>query len=245
MIVRIWIYFFVRSSGINCFIMTVKIIFVVSNHLELGTTGKKTGWYLPECAHPYEEVSNAGIEVVFISPKGGKAPMDESSGVAFKDDAICQKFLKNIGSKLDHTLTAKDVKASDFQALFFVGGHGPMFDMPNATDIAELAAAIYNNGGILSAVCHGPVGFCPIKIKGEPLVKGHTVTCFTNSEEDAMNLSSQMPFMLETRLVEQGAKFEKAADWQPCVKVSGRVITGQNPASATGVGQELVKALKK
>lgn len=223
-----------------------KVIFVLTSNSKLGTTDKKTGWYLPEVAHPYEVLTKAGYEIVFISPKGGKAPMDEGSGEAFKNDTVCQEFLKGPVTKIDKTLLAKDVKPGDYKGLFYAGGHGPMFDLPQAEDIAKLAAKIYEQGGVLGAVCHGTVGFVPVKLSsGESLVKGQTVTSFTNAEEDAVQLSSQMPFMLETRLRELGAKFIGAEMWACNVQVSGRLVSGQNPASATKVGEEMVKLLAK
>ncbi|KAH3872181.1 uncharacterized protein LOC127868703 [Dreissena polymorpha] len=221
-----------------------KVIFVVSSNDKLGTTGKQTGWYLPEAAHPYEVLSKAGYQITFVSPKGGKAPMDEGSGQTFKDDAVCKEFLKHHVTKLDKTVKASELKPADFKGLFYVGGHAPMFDMPAAKDIAKLAADIYENGGILGAVCHGTVGFVPVKLSsGESLVKGQTVTSFTNSEEDAVKLSSAMPFMLETKLRELGAKFVGADNWACNVQVSGRLVSGQNPASATKTGEEMVKLL--
>lgn len=226
--------------------MALKIICVVTNHDQLGSSGNKTGWYLPEVAHPYEVLTKAGFQVTFVSPKGGKAPMDPGSGEAFKDDPICQAFLKNDVKKLDSTLKPSDVKPGEYKALFYAGGHGPMFDLPNNEEIAKLAGAIYENGGVLSAVCHGTVGFLPIKLSsGEPLLKGQTVTSFTDAEEAAVNLVEQMPFLLETELKKNGATFTSADNFKPHVVVSGRLVTGQNPASATPMAEKLVEVIKK
>lgn len=222
-----------------------KVIFVVTNCSKLGNTDKKTGWYLPEVAHPFEVFNKAGYEIVYVSPNGGEAPMDVSSGELFKNDEVCQRFLKSEeASRLKSTLTADKVKPEDFKALFFAGGHGPMFDLPEAEDIAKLAAKIYEQGGILGAVCHGTVGFVRVKSSnGEPLIKGKKVTSFTNAEEDAVALSSEMPFMLETKLKELGAIFVGVDNWACNVQVCDRLVTGQNPASATSVGEEMVKLL--
>lgn len=222
------------------------ILFVVTSHDKLGKTDKKTGWYLPEVAHPYHVLKKAGHNITFISPKGGKAPMDPGSGDAYKDDPICKEFLanKDVMSLINNTKTPAQVKASDYKAIFYAGGHGPMFDLPENQAIAKLAVAIYESGGIVSAVCHGPVGLVPLKLSnGQHLIKGKKVTCFTNKEEDAVQLSAEMPFMLETKLRELGGKFVAADLWQANVQVDNRVITGQNPASATPVGEELVKLL--
>ncbi|KAL4239932.1 hypothetical protein ACF0H5_000728 [Mactra antiquata] len=140
-----------------------KVVIVVTSHSKLGTTDKNTGWYLPEVAHPYDVFTKENFEVVFISPKGGKSPMDEGSGVAFKEDSVCQSFLKNKEAmdKIASTGQAKDINPADVKGLFYAGGHGPMFDLPHATDIAELGAALYERGCVLGAVCHGTVVAIP------------------------------------------------------------------------------------
>ena len=145
---------------------------------------------------------------------------------------------------IDNTNIPTQVNASDYKAIFYAGGHGPMFDLPDNKDIAKLAVAIYENGGIVSAVCHGPVGLVPLMLSsGEHLIKGKKVTSFTNSEEEAVQLMSVMPFPLETKLTELGGNFIAADNFKANVQVDGRIITGQNPASATPVGDELVKQL--
>ncbi|KAL3876722.1 hypothetical protein ACJMK2_034524 [Sinanodonta woodiana] len=224
--------------------MTKKVIIVVTNHDQLGTG--KTGWYLPEVAHPHHVFTKAGYEVTFVSPKGGKAPMDPSSEEAFKSDPICQEFLKSTAKKLENTVSPASVKPSDFKGLMYAGGHGPMFDMPTAKNVADLALTIYDKGGVLGAVCHGTVGFVPIKLKnGSPLVKGANVTCFTNSEEEAVKLVEAMPFLLETKLRELGANFVAAENFKANVQVSGRLVSGQNPASSTPMAEEMVKLMNK
>lgn len=222
-----------------------KVLIVLTSHGQMGNTGKPTGWYLPEVAHPYHVFKVAGYSCTFISPKGGKAPMDPSSAEAFKDDKICQEFLANkeVMGLIDNTLTAAKV-SGDFDVVFYAGGHGPMFDIPEDLAIAALATQVYEKGGILAAVCHGTVGLVPVKLSnGDSVLKGQCVTSFSNSEEDAVDLSSAMPFMLETRLKELGANYSAAANWQEHVVVSGRIVTGQNPASATATGEGVVKVL--
>ncbi|CAG2223417.1 unnamed protein product [Mytilus edulis] len=226
--------------------MPAKVLFVLTSHDKLGATDHKTGWYLPEVAHPYQVLKAKGHEITFLSPKGGKAPMDPGSGEAFKDDQICKDLLANkeAMSAIDNTRKPSEIKASDFKAIFYAGGHGPMFDLPENQEIAKIGVGIYENGGIVSAVCHGPVGLVPLKLSnGDHLIKGKKVTSFTNEEEDGVQLTPVMPFPLETKLKELGGTFVAADMWKPNVQVDGRLITGQNPASATPVGEALAKLL--
>jgi putative intracellular protease/amidase len=222
-----------------------KILFVVTNHDQLGTTGLKTGYYLPEVAHPYYKFIKAGYEVVFASPKGGHAPMDPKS----KDlkDPENKKFFENklLMKKLDNTISLTVVDATKYDAIVFAGGHGTMWDFHNSDVLNKLTAKIYESGGIVAAVCHGPAALVNIKLSnGKYLIDGKSVTGFTNKEEDIVQLSSQMPFMLETEMVKRGAKFSSAEPWKEKVVVDGRLITGQNPASAGELGSEIVRLLK-
>ena len=218
---------------------------VVTNHNKLGTTGKKTGYYLPEVAHPYYKFIKAGHKVVFASPKGGHAPMDPSS----KDltDPENKKFFENkaLMKQLDNTVALAKVDASKFDAIVFAGGHGTMWDFHNSKALNKLTAKIYEKGGVVAAVCHGPAALINVKLSnGSYLLKGKSVTGFTNKEEDIVQLSSQMPFMLETEMNKRGAKFTSAKPWQEKVVVDGRLITGQNPASASALGAQIVNVLK-
>ncbi|XP_046378912.2 glutathione-independent glyoxalase hsp3102-like isoform X2 [Haliotis rufescens] len=224
----------------------MKVLLVVTNHDQLGNTGKKTGWYLPEVAHPYHVFKTAGHDIVFVSPNGGKAPMDPGSYESSKDDLVCNNLLedKNIMSQLDNTKSPPQVNASDFKVIFYAGGHGPMFDLPECAALGKLGAQIYQSGGIVSAVCHGTVGLIPIQLdNGDCILKGQTVTSFTNAEEAAVNLTEAMPFPLETRLKESGAKFVGGANFASNVQVSGRIVTGQNPASASPTAEAVIKLL--
>ncbi|KAH8600749.1 putative chaperone protein HSP31 [Bisporella sp. PMI_857] len=229
--------------------MAPKVLFVLTSHEDLGTTGKKTGWYLPELAHPYDVLKDHA-EITLASPKGGAAPLDPSSIEAFKNEPISAKFLSTKESLWKNTerLDAFLGRAQEFEAIFFVGGHGPMFDL--ATDEAshKLITEFYEHNKVLAAVCHGPAAFAKVKLSsGEYLIAGQPVTGFSNSEEDAMGLTSQMPFKLEDALAEaSGGKFVKSSeDWGKKVVVGrgGLLITGQNPASATGVGQAIYDAI--
>ncbi|MEA5506855.1 type 1 glutamine amidotransferase domain-containing protein [Halotia wernerae UHCC 0503] len=216
-----------------------KILFVVTSHETLGNTDKKTGFYLSEVTHPYEVFTRAGYEIDFVSPKGGKAPMD---GVEL-EDPLNRIFLDNPKTVhlLENTLTPSQVDFRQYKAIFYAGGHGTMWDFPNNEKLAQIAAAIYEQGGIVGAVCHGPAGLVNINLSnGEYLVAGKTVTSFTNEEEAAVGLTQVVPFLLESKLLEQGAKFIKADKFEGHVVKSERLVTGQNPASAAGVAEEMI-----
>jgi putative intracellular protease/amidase len=222
---------------------TQRVLFVLTSHDTLGTTGKETGFYLSEVAHPYAVFEKANIEVEFVSPKGGKAPMigidlQDSLNKAFLDDS--EKV-----AKVANTLAPDQIDPARYDAIFYAGGHGTMWDFPNNEPLDRIAAAIYEKGGVVGAVCHGPVGLVNIKLSdGAYLVDGKTVSSFTNDEEAAVGLSDVVPFLLESTLVERGAAHTKAPNFQTHVVVSDRLVTGQNPASATGVGECMTKLLQ-
>jgi len=226
-----------------------KILIVLTSCDKMASTGAATGWYLPELAHPYKVLKDAGFtNIDVISPKGGSAPLDPGSAEAFKEDPVCQWFQSDATAQamVSTTKTPSQVSAKDYSAVLYPGGHGPMFDLANNTDIAAITAQIYEAGGMVAAVCHGPAGLVPVKLSsGESIVKGKQVTAFTNSEEAAVQLTDAMPFPLETKLGELGGNFQKAADWQVKVVADGRLITGQNPASSTALGEQLVAQLRK
>jgi len=226
-----------------------KVLFVLTSHNKMGDTGKPTGWYLPEFAHPYEVLSSQ-CEIVVASPLGGEAPLDPSSVEAFKEDAVSTKFLKHSETlwKNTHKLSEFTGKAKEFEAIFFVGGHGPMFDLATDATSHALINEFYAANKIISAVCHGPAALTHVKISdSQYLLDGHKVTGFSTSEEDAVGLTSTMPFILEDALNKaSGGNYVKAdQDWGAKVVVSrgGRLITGQNPASATGTGQAIYDAI--
>lgn len=219
-----------------------RVLFVLTSHDTLGNTGKETGFYLPEVTHPYEAFEREGIEVEFVSPKGGKAPM---IGVDLQDP-LNKAFLEDSAkrAKVENTLTPAEIEPSRYNAIFFAGGHGAMWDFPNDERLAGIAAAIYEQGGVVGAVCHGPAGLLNIKLSdGSYLVAGKTVTGFTNEEEAAVGLSEVVPFSLASQLSDRGAIHTKAENFQAHVVVSDRLVTGQNPASAKGVGVEMVKLM--
>ena len=223
-----------------------KVLIVVTSHGQLGSTGKPTGYYLPEVSHPAHVFEQKGIEFDIASPRGGQAPMDEAS----RDltDKINKDFLsrKNFRDKLDNTIALKDVKPEEYKAVLFAGGHGTMWDFVENKDIERISAKIYESGGVVAAVCHGPAALVNIKLtSGKYLIAGKNVTGFSNLEEDAVSLSKVVPFSLEDKLVERGGKFSKASMWQSHVVVDQKIITGQNPASAGAVGEAIAKILKQ
>ncbi|PWW71780.1 class I glutamine amidotransferase-like protein [Tuber magnatum] len=226
--------------------MAPKVLFVLTSHGVLGETGNPTGWYLPEFAHPYHVLS-PHVTIVVASPAGGEAPLDPSSVERFKADDIAVKFLNEKSELWKDTIKLEGVNAGDYDGIFFVGGHGPMFDIARAPTVVSLIKAFARADKLVSAVCHGSAALLDVELSnGKLLVDGEPVTGFSNAEEDATGLSSAMPFMLETELVRNGAKYEKADQpWgeKICVGRGGKLVTGQNPASASGVAEKIKEAL--
>ena len=221
-----------------------KILFVVTSHDKLGNTGESTGYYMGEVSHPWAVLVDAGYEIDFVSPKGGNPPY---YGVN-NDDAIDQRFLadEKYQAKIQNSMKPSEVNSSDYAAIMYAGGHGTMWDFPDNIELAILAQKIYENKGIVSAVCHGPAGLVNIKLSdGKYLIDGKKINAFTNEEEKAVELENVVPFSLETKLIERGANFEKSGLWQTHVTVDQRVITGQNPQSAHAVGEAILKELQK
>ena len=221
-----------------------KILFVVTNHTELGNTGKITGYALSEVTYPLDVLKQAGYEVDFVSPKGGNA----SATAVRLDDPINKKYWESADyqKQLAHTLAPSQVKADDYAAIFYAGGHGTMWDFADNQILAKITQQIYERNGIVAAVCHGSSGLLNVKLSnGKYLVSGKTLSPFTNEEEDAVKLLNVVPYSLEDKLKEHGAIIDKAGLWQDKVSVDNRVITGQNPQSAKSVGEALVKELAK
>lgn len=224
--------------------MNKKILFVVTSHDKKGNTGEPTGFYLGEASHPWEVLHEAGYDIDFVSPKGGKAPVDGFT----LEDPVNKKFWEDpvYRKKIEHTLRPEDINPADYAAIFYAGGHGAMWDFADNKALAAIAAEIYDHNGIVAAVCHGPAALVNIKLgNGQYLVADKKINAFTNEEEVAVGLEKVVPFMLESKLIERGGKFEKSALWQPHVTVDQRLITGQNPASAKGVGEAMLAELKK
>jgi putative intracellular protease/amidase len=225
----------------------MKILIVLTSHDQLGDTGKKTGFWLEEFAAPYYVLKDAGAAIAVASPKGGQPPLDPKSEVPEFQTELTQRFRTDIAAQAELANTKKlaDVSADDFDAVFYPGGHGPMWDMPdNATSIALIEAFVKSDKPV-GAVCHAPVALVNVRGKdGEYLVKGKRVTGFTNAEEEAVGLSAIVPFLLEDRLKERGSIYSKTANWISYVQVDGRLVTGQNPASSGPAAEELLKLLR-
>jgi putative intracellular protease/amidase len=232
------------TQQVNTKKMSPKILFVVTSHATKGSTEQPTGYYLAEVAHPWHVLKNAGYEIDFVSPQGGKPPVDGYN----LNDSVNKEFVENAAyqNKINNSMKPADVKASDYVAIFYAGGHGTMWDFADNIELANIASKVYENGGAVAAVCHGPAGLVNVKLSnGQYLVAGKKINGFTNEEEIAVKLENVVPFMLETKLIERGAIFEKAGLWQEKVVTDQRVITGQNPASAKKVGEALLKVLQQ
>lgn len=222
--------------------MKKKILFVVTSHDKKGSTGEDTGYYLGEVSHPWEVLYKAGYEIDFVSPKGGTPPVD---GFDLKDP-VNKEFWENkeYKNKIDHSMTPSQVDPKEYSTIFYAGGHGAMWDFADNKELAAIASEIYENGGIVAGVCHGPAGLVNIRLNnGKYLVDGKKINAFTNEEESEVKLTNVVPFLLENRLKERRAQFEKSGLWQNHVVADQRVITGQNPQSAKSVGEAILKEL--
>jgi putative intracellular protease/amidase len=223
----------------------MKILMVLTSHDILGNTGLKTGFWLEEFAAPYFVFRDAGVQLTIASPKGGQPPLDPKSDLPenqtpamsrFKQDPTAQKALAQ-------TVQLADAKSNDYDTVFYVGGHGPMWDLAESPVSIALLESFYNSGKPIALVCHSPGVLRHVTYQSAPLVKGKRVTGFTNGEEQEMHLTNVVPFLVEDELMRLGATFEKRADWQPLSIIDGRLITGQNPASSILAAQNLVNSL--
>jgi putative intracellular protease/amidase len=223
-----------------------KALVVVTSHNRLGDTGRETGYYLTEAAPAFVALEGAGYEVDVISPQGGKAPLDQSPESTDRSAPGVAEVLDNPArqAKFDNTLRAADVDPEGYDTIYFAGGHGTMWDFPGDPDLIRLTKSIYESGGVVSAVCHGPVALVNVRLEdGRYLVEGKEVSAFTDEEETAAGLDKVVPFLLASTLTSRGARHVKAANWQPKVAVSDRVVTGQNPASAPLLAEKLIEEL--
>lgn len=223
-----------------------KILMVLTSHDQLGNTGAKTGFWLEEFAAPYYAFKDAGAAITVVSPLGGQPPLDPKSDEADSQTDATRRFKADSAAQavLASTLPLKEVVAADFDAVFYPGGHGPLWDLAeDATSIA-LIETLLNTGKHVAAVCHAPGVLRHAKSpNGESVVKGKKVTGFTNTEEEAAGLTQVVPFLVEDMLTQNGGVYSKTADWQPYVLTDGLLITGQNPASSEAAALALLKAL--
>ncbi|WP_444938899.1 type 1 glutamine amidotransferase domain-containing protein [Microbulbifer sp. JMSA002] len=221
----------------------MKILMVLTSHDKLGNTGKKTGFWLEEFAAPYYVFKDAGAQVTLVSPKGGQPPLDPKSDepdfqtdatLRFRQDPAAQQALANTGK-------LANVQEADFDAVFYPGGHGPLWDLAEDKDSISLIEAFYGADKPVGAVCHAPAIFRHTRCKGgHPLVSGKSVTGFSNSEEEAVGLVDVVPFLVEDMLKDRGGNYSSEDDWAPYVVVDGKLVTGQNPASSEDVAQTLM-----
>lgn len=217
-----------------------RVLFVLTSHDTLGETGKPTGYHLAEVAHPYFVLAEAGVIIEFASVKGGKPPMDPNShdetdpdNKAFLTNEICQ-------NKMGGTLSADQIDPERYDAIYFAGGHGTMWDLPDNISLAEATRTVADNGGVVAAVCHGPAALLNVRnTDGDYLVAGRQIAAFTDAEECAVGLDAEVPFLLSTALAERGAVLESADDFEAQVCVDANLVTGQNPASARCVGEKI------
>jgi len=225
----------------------MKIVMLVTSHDQLGSTGRKTGFWLEEFAAPYFVFRDAGIELTLASPNGGQPPIDPKSDVPENQTPAMARFKQDVRAQkeLSQTVRLETIKSENYDTIFYVGGHGPMWDLAESRVSIALLEAFYNSGKVIALVCHSPGVLRHVTYKGEPLVKGKRVTGFTNGEEEAVQLTHVVPFLVEDELMRLGAIFEKVRNWQPHAVVDGRLLTGQNPASSTLAAEELLKLLGK
>lgn len=223
------------------------ILMVLTSHDQLGNTGQKTGLWLEEFAAPYFVFRDAGVNLTLASPKGGQPPIDPKSVLPENQTPAMTRFKQDDVAKtaFAHTVKLADMHAEDFDAVFYPGGHGPMWDLAESPVSIALLESFYNSGKLIALVCHAPGVLHRVTFKGAPLVKNKRVTGFTNSEEEEVKLTKVVPFLVEDELKRLGGRFEKGPNWQSFVVVDGHLITGQNPASSTATAHALLKAVKE
>ena len=226
----------------------MKIAMILTSHDELGTTGKKTGFWLEEFAAPYYVFKDAGIDLTLASPKGGQPPLDPKSDEPGAQTEATKRFKQDAAAQqaLAHTVPLDTIKAADFDAVFYPGGHGPLWDLAEDPKSIALIETAYAAGKPVALVCHAPGVLRHVKApNGDLLVKGKAVTGFTNTEEAAVHLTDVVPFLVEDMLKNAGGTYSKGADWGPYIVTAGNLITGQNPASSEPAAKELLKQLSK
>jgi putative intracellular protease/amidase len=224
----------------------MKILIVLTSHSDLGNTGEKTGFWIEEFAAPYYVLVDAGAIITIASPKGGQPPVDPKSEEADAQTPATKRFFQDLLAidKVANTLKLKDVNNNDYDAVFYPGGHGPLWDLANDAISIELIEKFYNSQKPIAFVCHAPAALIKVKAEnGQPLVMGKKVTGFSDTEEEVVGLTKVVPFLLEDELKKLGAHYSKGSDWASHVERDGLLITGQNPASSEAVAHLLLKAL--
>lgn len=224
----------------------MKILIVLTSHSKLGNTDKKTGFWIEEFATPYYTLLDAGALITIASPAGGQPPVDPKSELEEAQTVSTKRFFKDHDAidKVANTIKLTDLHYDDYDAVFYPGGHGPLWDLSNDKDSIALIEHFYNTQKPIAFVCHAPAALLHVKAEnGHPLVKGKKVTSFSDTEEEAMGLTKVVPFLLEHELTKLGAHYSKAADWSAYAVEDGLLITGQNPASSEAVAKLLLKTL--
>ena len=225
----------------------MKVLFVLTSHDQLGDTGNKTGFWVEEFANPYYTLLDKGVEITVATPKGGKAPIDPSSTSPDAQTEDTERFNKDAEAQkvINNTVKLETVKAEDFDAVFYPGGHGPLWDLSNDKTSIRLIESFNAQEKPIGFVCHAPAALKNVKAKnGDALVKGKKVTGFTNTEEATVQLTEIVPFLVEDMLKENGGVYSKAGDWEEYAVKDGNLITGQNPASSGLVAEKLYDMLK-
>lgn len=226
----------------------MNILLVLTSHDQLGNTGKKTGFWLEEFAAPYYVFKDSGATLTLASPKGGQPPLDPKSDEPEARTEATERFRNDPDAQaaLANTVPLASVKADDYDAVFYPGGHGPLWDLAEDQDSIALLEAFYAAGKPTALVCHAPGVLAKVKTAdGEPLVKGKQVTGFTNTEEEAVQLTDVVPFLVEDMLKANGGLYSKGADWAPYVLTEGNLITGQNPASSEPAAKTVLEQLSR
>jgi putative intracellular protease/amidase len=224
----------------------MKILMVLTSHDQLGHTGRKTGFWLEEFAAPYYVFKDAGAQIVLASPKGGQPPLDPKSDDADAQTDATRRFRADAKAveALAHTQPLAEAAKAQYDAVFYPGGHGPLWDLAEDPVSAALIERTYAAGKPVGAVCHGPAVFRHTRFKGEPLVRGKRVTGFTNGEEAAVGLTDVVPFLVEDMLKAHGAEYSKKTDFHPYAVTDGNLVTGQNPASSVDAAKAVLALLR-
>ena len=226
----------------------MKVLIVLTSHSDLGNTGEKTGFWIEEFAAPYYVLADAGVELTIASPKGGQPPVDPKSEALDAQTVATKRFYADYAliDKVAHTLKLSDVNEADYDAIFYPGGHGPLWDLATDSISIALIESFYKHNKPLALVCHAPAALVKAKApNGEPLVNGKDVTGFSDTEEEAVKLTKIVPFLLEAELKKLGAHYSKGDDWGSYVKRDGLLITGQNPASSEAAAKALLDVLQE
>jgi putative intracellular protease/amidase len=225
----------------------MKILIVLTSHDQLGNTGHKTGFWLEELAAPYYAFRDAGAELTLVSPKGGQPPLDPKSNDPSSQTDFTRRFEADAAAKAELANTKKlsEVSLDDYDAVFYPGGHGPLWDLAEDPHSIDLIQTALKAGKPVAAVCHAPGVLRHVKVDGKPVVQGKKVTGFSNTEEEAVGLTNVVPFLVEDMLKESGGLYSKTGDWQSYVVVDGQLITGQNPGSSEAAAHALMNLLTR